>query len=110
MLATSGDEELIGGIGKVSSVGFVVECECEDVAQKVGTTILFRHVHSGDIKAVSGKVLAAHNLPADHLYSPCTAQPECLPTAEPCTQKKKHRILLQCHSLANVLYCIYHAI
>jgi hypothetical protein len=31
------------------------ECECEDVAQKVGTTILFRHIHSGDVKSASEK-------------------------------------------------------
>ena len=43
------NSKLKGGVGKVSSVGFGNECECEDVAQKVGTTILFRCVHSGDI-------------------------------------------------------------
>jgi len=46
---TSGDEELIGGIGEVSSVRFSTKCECEDVAQKVGTTVVFRHIHSVDI-------------------------------------------------------------
>jgi hypothetical protein len=30
--ATRGDEDLIGGIGKVSSIGFGAECEREDVA------------------------------------------------------------------------------
>jgi len=34
---------------KVGYVGFGAECECEVVAQKVGTIILFRRVHSGDI-------------------------------------------------------------
>jgi len=34
---------------------YVVECECEVVAQKVGTTILFRHIHSGDVKSDSEK-------------------------------------------------------
>ena len=33
----------------MSSVGFGDECECEDVAQKVETTILFRRLYSGDI-------------------------------------------------------------
>jgi len=33
----------------VSSVGFGTKCECEDVAQKVGSTIVFRHIHSADI-------------------------------------------------------------
>ena len=51
--ATRGDEELKGGVGKVSSVGFGVECECEDVAQKVGIKILFWHIHSGDVKSAS---------------------------------------------------------
>ena len=73
MLATSGDEELIGGVGKASTVGFGAECECEDVAQKVGTTILFRRVHS-DVKSASEKMLAAQNLPAQHLYSSLTVQ------------------------------------
>jgi hypothetical protein len=39
----------------VSSVGFGAECECEDVAQTVGTTILFRCIHSGDVKSASEK-------------------------------------------------------
>jgi len=33
----------------VSSVGFGAECDCVDVAHKIGTTILFRHKQSGDI-------------------------------------------------------------
>jgi hypothetical protein len=33
----------------VSSAGFVAKCECDDVSQKVGTTIVSRHIHSGDI-------------------------------------------------------------
>jgi len=41
---TSGDEELIGAIVKVSSLGFCAECECEDVAEKIGTTVLFWHI------------------------------------------------------------------
>ena len=44
--ARRGDEELTGGVEKVS----VVECECEVVAQKVGTAILFKRIHSGDVK------------------------------------------------------------
>jgi hypothetical protein len=39
----------------VSSVGFGAECECEDVAQTVGTTILFRCIHTGDVKSASQK-------------------------------------------------------
>ena len=38
-----------------SSEGCGVECEFEDVAQKVGTTILFRHIQSGDVKSASEK-------------------------------------------------------
>jgi hypothetical protein len=45
---TSGDKELIGAIVKVSSLGFCAECECEDVAQKIGTVLAFR-LHSRDI-------------------------------------------------------------
>jgi len=48
--ATRGDEQLTGGVEKVSSVGCSDECGCEEVAQKVGTTILFRCIHSGDVK------------------------------------------------------------
>jgi hypothetical protein len=34
----------------------VAECECEDVvAQTVGTTILFRRMHSEDVKSASEK-------------------------------------------------------
>ena len=58
----------------MSSVGFGAECECKDVAQKVGTIILFRCVHSGDVKSASKKMLAAHNLPAEYFYSQCTVQ------------------------------------
>jgi len=58
----------------VSSVGFGAECECEDVAQKVGTTILFMHVYSEDVKSASEKMLAAHSLPLEHLYSLCSVQ------------------------------------
>jgi ferredoxin-fold anticodon binding domain-containing protein len=36
----------------VSSIGFVAKCECEDAAQKVGTTSLFRHIYSGERKHV----------------------------------------------------------
>ena len=49
--ARRGDEEITGGVQKVS----VVECECEVVAQKVGTTILFRRIYSGDVKSDSEK-------------------------------------------------------
>jgi hypothetical protein len=49
------DEKIKGSIGKVSSVGFGAEYEWEDAAQKVGTTILFRHIHSGDVKSASEK-------------------------------------------------------
>jgi hypothetical protein len=52
---TTGDEELIPGTGKVSSVGFGAELECEDVKHKVGTTILFTCIHSGDVKSASEK-------------------------------------------------------
>jgi hypothetical protein len=43
----------MGGLGRVSSVGVGVECEHENVALTVGTTILFRHIHSGDVKSAS---------------------------------------------------------
>jgi len=36
------------GQGGIGSVGLGAECGCEDVTQKVGTTILFRCIHSGD--------------------------------------------------------------
>jgi hypothetical protein len=39
----------------ISSVSFGAECECEDVAQKVGTTNLFRRICSGDVKSASEK-------------------------------------------------------
>jgi len=103
--ARRGDEELTGGVQKISAVGCGVECECEFVAQKVRTTILFRHIYSGDVKSDSEKCWL--HKPSMFLY--CTAYPDFLPTADPCTYKKKHRILLQCHSLANVLHSIYHA-
>jgi hypothetical protein len=32
-----------------------VECEREDVVLTVGTTILFRRIHSGDVKSASEK-------------------------------------------------------
>jgi len=84
---------------------YVVECECEVFAQKVGTTILLKRIHSGDVKSDSKNDGCIQ--PSTFLY--CTAHPDFLPTAEPSTYKKKHRILLQCHSLANVLHSIYHA-
>jgi hypothetical protein len=43
------------GLGRVSSVGVDVECEHEDVALTVGTAILFRRIHSGDVKSSSEK-------------------------------------------------------
>jgi hypothetical protein len=39
----------------VSSAGCGTECECQDVAQKVGIAILFRRIHSDDVKLVSEK-------------------------------------------------------
>jgi hypothetical protein len=45
----------MGGIGRVSSVGVGVEFEREDVALTVGTTILFRRIHSRDVKSASEK-------------------------------------------------------
>jgi len=53
--ARRSDKELMGGVGMVSSVGIGVECECEDVTLTVGTTILLRHIHSGDVKSASEK-------------------------------------------------------
>ena len=47
--------ELTGGLEKVSSVGCGAECKFEDVAQKIGTTILLRRNHSGDEKSASEK-------------------------------------------------------
>jgi len=47
--ATNGDKALIGDIGNVSSVGLGAECECEDVAHKIETITLFRHIYSRDI-------------------------------------------------------------
>ena len=58
----------------MSSVAFGTECACEEVAQKVGSIIVFGCVHSGDIKSVSEKMLAAHDLPAELCYSPFTVQ------------------------------------
>jgi hypothetical protein len=43
------------GGGVVSCVGVGVECEHEDIALIVGTTNLFRHIHSGDVKSASEK-------------------------------------------------------
>jgi hypothetical protein len=40
---------------RINSIGFGAECECEDVAQKVETTILFRRMHSSNIKSASEK-------------------------------------------------------
>ena len=54
-MQTRGDEELTGGVEKVSSVGSGVECECEVVAQTVGIAILFRRIHSEDVKSDSEK-------------------------------------------------------
>jgi len=48
-------EELTGWVEKLSFVVCGVECECEVVAQRVGTTILFRRIHSGDVKSDSEK-------------------------------------------------------
>jgi hypothetical protein len=45
----------MGGVGKVNSVGVGVECEHEDVALTVGTTILFKRIHSEDVKSASEK-------------------------------------------------------
>jgi len=53
--ATRGDEELIGGKGNVNSLGLGAECECENVAPTVGTTILSRHIHSDDVTSSSEK-------------------------------------------------------
>ena len=72
--ATSGDEELIGAIGEVSSVGFGAECECDNVAQKVGTTILFRRIRSVWCKISLWKMLATYNLPAEVFYNLCPVQ------------------------------------
>jgi len=41
--------------GGVSSVGVGVECEHEYNALTVGTAILFRCIHSGDVKSASEK-------------------------------------------------------
>jgi hypothetical protein len=38
-------------------VGCGAECECDDVAQTVGTTVLFRRMHSDDVKPASEKWL-----------------------------------------------------
>ena len=42
-------------IGKLSSVDFGAECECDNVAQKAETTILFRRIRSGDANSASEK-------------------------------------------------------
>ena len=76
-----GDEELIGGVRRVSSVGTGVECECEDVALTVGTTILFRRRHSRNVKLASEKCWPHTTFQVCALYS----TPDCLPTAQPCT-------------------------
>jgi hypothetical protein len=36
-------------------MSLTAECECENVAQTVGTTILFKHIHYGDVKSASEK-------------------------------------------------------
>jgi hypothetical protein len=33
----------------MNSVSICAECECENVAHKIGTTKLFEHIHSGHI-------------------------------------------------------------
>jgi hypothetical protein len=53
----------------VSSVGCGAECECEDVAQTVGSTILFRHIHSDDVKSASEKCWLHTTLQVVVLYS-----------------------------------------
>ena len=59
---------MTGGVEKVSSVGCGTECECEDVAQKVGTTILFRCIHSG-VKSASEKCWLHTTFQVCALYS-----------------------------------------
>ena len=41
--------------GQNTTLGSGVECECEVVAQRVGTAILFRRIHSDDVKSDSAK-------------------------------------------------------
>ena len=65
---TSGDKELIRGIGKVSSVGFGVECEC-----MLHKNRNYRSAQSRDINQPL-KNAAAYSLPAEHFYIPCTVQ------------------------------------
>ena len=36
----------------MSSVGFGAECECKNVAQTIGSTMLFKHIHSGYINSL----------------------------------------------------------
>jgi hypothetical protein len=45
----------MGGKVGVSSVVVGVECEHKDIALTAGTTILFRCIHSGDVKSASEK-------------------------------------------------------
>jgi hypothetical protein len=66
----------------VSSVGCGAECECEDVAQTVEITILFRRMHSEDVKSAFKNGLCIQ-LSCLQLYS--MAHQQCLLTAEPCT-------------------------
>ena len=33
----------------MGSVGLGTECECKNFAHNIGTTMLFKHIHSGDI-------------------------------------------------------------
>jgi hypothetical protein len=71
----------MGGVGRVSSVGVSVECEHKDVVLTVGSTILLRHIHLGDVKSPSEKCWLHTAFQVCALYG----TPDCLPTAEPCT-------------------------
>jgi hypothetical protein len=71
---TSGDKEVTGGIEKVGSTGCGAACECQDGAQKVGTTILFRHKQSEDTKSAFEECW---------LHT-CRHSILSLPTAKPC--------------------------
>jgi hypothetical protein len=42
-------------VARISSVGVGVKCEREDVVLTVETTILFRRIHSGDVKSTFEK-------------------------------------------------------
>jgi hypothetical protein len=55
----------------VSSVGFCAECECENVAHKIGTIILLRQIYSGDIQGgsnMTGTDLCVNKLPTTSLF------------------------------------------